>query len=175
MVASAEALIVTHLHKDHFDETAATVLDHGMPLFGQPEDVERLSAMGFMDLRPIVHEASFGDVQLLRTPGEHGTSEIGRLMAPVCGAVLSAPGEPTLYIAGDTIWCDAVASTIAEHRPEVIVVNASGARFLEGDPIVMTAEDVAQVHAAVPDGRYRAQPLLRALADGGGSFLGERG
>ena len=26
----------------------------------------------------------------------------------------------------------------------VIIVNASGARFVEGDPIVMTAEDVAQ-------------------------------
>ncbi|HEX2884722.1 MAG TPA: 3-hydroxyacyl-CoA dehydrogenase NAD-binding domain-containing protein [Candidatus Limnocylindria bacterium] len=31
------------------------------------------------------------------------------------------------------------------------------------------------LHAAVPDGRYRVQPLLRALADGGGSFVGERG
>jgi 3-hydroxybutyryl-CoA dehydrogenase len=27
------------------------------------------------------------------------------------------------------------------------------------------------LHAAVPDGRYRVTPLLRALADGGGSFF----
>lgn len=31
------------------------------------------------------------------------------------------------------------------------------------------------LHASVPDGRYRVQPLLRALAGGGGSFFGERG
>lgn len=33
----------------------------------------------------------------------------------------------------------------------MIVLNAGGARFLEGDPIVMTAEDIAQVHRAVPE------------------------
>jgi hypothetical protein len=36
------------------------------------------------------------------------------------------------------------------YTPDVIVINASGARFLEGEPIVMTAEDVAEVHAAIP-------------------------
>jgi hypothetical protein len=72
-------------------------------------------------------------------------------MAPVSGFVLDAPAEPVLYIAGDTIWCDAVAGVIAARQPEVIVLNASGARFLEGDPIVMTAEDVAQVGQAAPE------------------------
>lgn len=150
-VREATAVIVTHLHMDHVDETAAKMLNHDLPLFGQPEDVERLAAKGFTDLRPVDREATFGQVRLVRTPGEHGTGEIGRQMAPVSGFVLSAPGEPTVYIAGDTIWCDAVAETIREHRPEVIIVNAGGARFLQGDPIVMTAEDVARVHAAAPD------------------------
>jgi 3-hydroxybutyryl-CoA dehydrogenase len=30
------------------------------------------------------------------------------------------------------------------------------------------------LHATVPDGRYRAVPLLRALADSGGSFFAAR-
>lgn len=150
-VRDADALIVTHLHMDHFDETAAAVLDHALPLLGQPEDRVRLADRGFTDLRPVENEATFGDIHLVRTPAEHGTGEIGQRMAPVSGFVLSAPDEPTLYIAGDTIWCDAVAATIAAHAPDVIVVNASGARFLEGDPIVMTAEDVAQVATAAPN------------------------
>jgi L-ascorbate metabolism protein UlaG (beta-lactamase superfamily) len=150
-VAAVDAMIVTHLHMDHFDDTAARVLDHSLPLFGQPEDVERLAARGFTDLRPVDGEGTFGDVRIVRTGGEHGTGEIGRLMAPVSGFVLSAPGEPVLSIAGDTIWCEPVEEAIREHRPEVIVVNASGARFLEGDPIVMNAPDIATVHAAAPD------------------------
>ncbi len=150
-IRDADALIVTHLHMDHFDETAAAVLDHDLPLFGQPEDRQRLAEQGFSDLRPVERKASFGDVRLVRTPAEHGTGEIGQRMAPVSGFVLTAPDEPTLYIAGDTIWCDAVAETIASHEPDVIVVNAGGARFNEGDPIVMTAEDIAQVVSAAPD------------------------
>jgi L-ascorbate metabolism protein UlaG (beta-lactamase superfamily) len=150
-INTADALIVTHLHMDHFDETAARVLDRSLPLFGQPEDAGTLTERGFMDLRPVDREATFGQVRFVRTPGEHGTGEIGRLMAPVSGFVLSAPGEASVFIAGDTIWCDAVAETIREHRPEVIIVNAGGAHFLQGDPIVMTAEDVARVHAASPD------------------------
>ena len=34
---------------------------------------------------------------------------------------------------------------LGEHRPGVVVVNAGGARFNEGDPIAKTATDVAEV------------------------------
>ena len=55
-----------------------------------------------------------------------------------------------LYIAGDTIWCEEVEEAIADHSPRVAVVNGSGARFLEGDPIVMTTDDIREVVARVP-------------------------
>ena len=150
-IANPGALVVTHLHKDHFDDTAAEYLDHDVPLFGQPEDVERLTGYGFTDLRPVTDEAEFGDVRLTRTPGHHGTGEIGKRMAPVSGFVFDAPNETRVYLAGDTIWCPEVAEVIADHRPDVIVLNASGARFLEGDPIVMTGEDIAEAHRAAPE------------------------
>ena len=103
-----------------------------------------------------------------RTGGRHGTGEIAEMLAPVSGFVLRAEGEPTVYVAGDTIWCDEVRAALDEHAPDVVVVNASGARFTEGDPIVMTAEDVATVarHATGRAGRRRPpggdQPLPRA-------------
>jgi L-ascorbate metabolism protein UlaG (beta-lactamase superfamily) len=150
IVGAPDALVVTHMHMDHFDDAAASILDHEIPLFGQPEDVERLTAAGFRNLRPVEIEATFDNVRLTRTTGHHGTGAIGEAMAPVSGFVFEAPNESTVYLAGDTIWCDEVASAIADHSPDVIILNASGARFLTGDPIVMTAEDVAQVHAAAP-------------------------
>jgi L-ascorbate metabolism protein UlaG (beta-lactamase superfamily) len=151
LVADPDALIVTHLHQDHFDETSAAKLSRDLPLLGQPEDVDRLRERGFRDLRPIERETTVGNVTITRTAGHHGTGAIGKAMAPVSGFVFATPGEPTVYVAGDTIWCEEVAAAIADHRPDVIVVNASGARFLEGDPIVMTAEDVATVHATAPE------------------------
>jgi L-ascorbate metabolism protein UlaG (beta-lactamase superfamily) len=150
LVESADALVVTHLHQDHFDATSAATLDTALPLVGQPEDVARLAERGFTELRPVDDAATFGDVTITRTAGHHGTGAIGKAMAPVSGFVFGAPGEPVVYVAGDTIWCDEVREAIAMHRPGAIVVNAGGARFLEGDPIVMTAEDVAKVHAVAP-------------------------
>lgn len=150
LVASADALVVTHLHQDHWDAASAVTLAKTLPLFGQPEDVDRLRDQGFTDLRPVDLETTVDGVTITRTAGHHGTGAIGEAMAPVSGFVFAAPDEPTVYVAGDTIWCDEVAEVIERHQPEVIVVNAGGARFLEGDPIVMTAEDVAKVHAAAP-------------------------
>jgi len=65
--------------------------------------------------------------------------------------VLAAPGEPTVYIAGDTVLCDEVRAAVAEYQPDYIVVNASAAQFNEGGPIVMDNDDVAALSREVPD------------------------
>jgi len=77
----------------------------------------------------------------------------------VSGFVLAAEGEPVLYVANDTIWCDEVAAALEAHRPAVVVVNAGAARFREGDPIVMTADDVVAVARHAPDARVVAVHL----------------
>jgi L-ascorbate metabolism protein UlaG (beta-lactamase superfamily) len=71
-------------------------------------------------------------------------------MAPVSGFTLRAAGEGTLYIAGDTIFCREVEEVLLDNRPDVTVVNAGAARFLVGDPIVMTAQDVVRVCLTLP-------------------------
>jgi predicted TIM-barrel enzyme len=53
-----------------------------------------------------------------------------------------------VYLAGDTIWCEEVEDALARHRPHAVVVNGGGARFNEGDPIVMNADDVRRVRDA---------------------------
>jgi hypothetical protein len=55
-----------------------------------------------------------------------------------------------LYLAGDTVWCSEVEAAIERHRPRVAVVNGSGARFLEGGPLVMTSAEIREVVARVP-------------------------
>jgi L-ascorbate metabolism protein UlaG (beta-lactamase superfamily) len=146
-------VVVTHLHRDHLDDTAVALLDKELPVFGQPEDAERLRERGFADVRPVQDELEWDGIRLTRTPARHGTGRIGELMAPVSGFVVTATGEPVLYVAGDTIWCDEVAAVLDARRPDVVVVNAGAARFLEGDPIVMTADDVVAVARHAPEAR----------------------
>jgi L-ascorbate metabolism protein UlaG (beta-lactamase superfamily) len=150
LVANVEAVLVTHLHRDHFDPTAEEALPTSVPLVCQPEDADTLRGKGFSDVRPVGDSIDLLGVSIARTGGRHGTGEIGQAMAPVCGFVLSAPGEPALYIAGDTIWCDEVRDALAAHSPGVVVVNAGGARFNTGDPITMTPQDVIAVAGATP-------------------------
>jgi L-ascorbate metabolism protein UlaG (beta-lactamase superfamily) len=99
---------------------------------------------------PIPARREWRGVEVHRTGGQHGTGEIGARMAPVSGFVLRAAGEPTLYLAGDTIWCPEVEQALQDHQPDVVIVNAGAAQFLSGGPITMTADDVAQVCRALP-------------------------
>jgi L-ascorbate metabolism protein UlaG (beta-lactamase superfamily) len=151
VVAGVEAVLVTHIHDDHFDEAAAEALTGRMPVLCQPEDVGFFkSRVGRPTVIGVAGEHTWEGIRVVRTAGRHGRGAIGDLMAPVSGFVVAAPGEPVLYLAGDTVWCDEVRAALDEHQPAVVVVHAGEARFLEGDPITMSADDVVAVarHAA---------------------------
>jgi L-ascorbate metabolism protein UlaG (beta-lactamase superfamily) len=150
LVAGVDAVLVTHLHADHLDDTAVARLDSRVPLACQPPDEPALRERGFADVRPVAGGIDLCGIGVARTGGRHGTGEIGARMGPVCGFVLRAPGEPVLYVAGDTIWCEEVEHALAEHDPDVVVLNAGAARFLEGDEIIMDADGVVETAGAAP-------------------------
>jgi L-ascorbate metabolism protein UlaG (beta-lactamase superfamily) len=151
-----DAVLVTHTHRDHWDDAAARELPKEVPLLCQPEDAQKLRAQGFTHVQPLQTGLIWNALEVTRTAGQHGTGEIGKKMAPVSGFVLRGPGEDPLYFAGDTIWCAEVQQAIAQFRPTAIVVNAGAARFLEGDPITMTAADVIAVCRAAPKAKVVA-------------------
>jgi L-ascorbate metabolism protein UlaG (beta-lactamase superfamily) len=151
VVGRLDGVIVTHLHEDHLDDTAVDLLRKDVPLLCQPPDEGVLRDRGFSDVRPVADVADWDGIAVTRTGGRHGTGAIADALAPVSGFVLAAEGEPKLYIAGDTIFCDEVTAALDEHHPDVVVVNAGGARFIEGDPITMTADDVVAVARHAPN------------------------
>jgi L-ascorbate metabolism protein UlaG (beta-lactamase superfamily) len=144
IVKDLDAILVTHLHRDHFDDGAATHLPRDVPLFCQPEDEQRLRALDF-DAMPLVDSISFQGLRITRTSGQHGTGEVARALGPVSGFVID-----DVYLAGDTIWCRDVEEAIARHRPQTVIVNGSGARFVDSDPLVMTTDDIREVARRVP-------------------------
>jgi L-ascorbate metabolism protein UlaG (beta-lactamase superfamily) len=144
LVRDLDAIAVTHLHRDHFDDSAARLLPRHVPLFCQPPDVPRLTELGFAPISvETVHD--WDGLPIARTDGRHGHGAVADALGPVSGFVL---GE--LYVAGDTVWCPEVEEAIATHRPRIAVVNGSAARFHEGGPLVMTTDDVLEVAARVP-------------------------
>ncbi|MGD9573226.1 MAG: MBL fold metallo-hydrolase [Thermoleophilia bacterium] len=153
--AGVDGVLLTHTHVDHLDAMGVNVLlPLGVPWFCQPGDMGDLGGIGIGDLRPVPDDApiSWGGLTLRRTGGRHGREpDAVQALGPVSGFVVAAEGEPTLYVAGDTVWCPEVEAALAEHSPDIIVVNAGGARFLEGGTITMEADDVIAVATAAPD------------------------
>ncbi|MDT8067426.1 MAG: MBL fold metallo-hydrolase [Terriglobia bacterium] len=145
ILKDVEAVLVTHTHRDHWDDAATEAIPKAMPIICQPEDAAKFGVWGYTDVRPCSTELQFDGVTVARTAGQHGTGEIGRKMAPVSGFVLRTIGSPSIYIAGDTIYCPEVESALQKHRPDITVVNAGAAQFTSGGPITMNALDVAKV------------------------------
>lgn len=148
VVSGVDAVLVTHTHRDHWDDAAAQALAKHLPLFCQPEDEAKIRAAGFTDVRPVRDAVTWSGITIHRTGGQHGSGEVAKRLAPVSGFVLRAADEPVLYVAGDTIWCADVEQALRTYVPAVTVVNAGGAQFLEGGPITMTLDDIAAVARA---------------------------
>jgi L-ascorbate metabolism protein UlaG (beta-lactamase superfamily) len=144
IIAAADAVIITHTHNDHWDGTARQLIPTDKLLIGQHEDRAKFIEQGFVNVISVDHEMQLGPLKITRTGGQHGTGEIGAMMAPVSGFIIKGHNE-TIYIAGDTIWCNEVEQAITEHAPTTIVLNAGAAQFDKGDPITMNIDDVLKV------------------------------
>lgn len=150
VLAGLDAALLTHLHSDHFDAVAGAVLPKELPLLTQPEDGERLAGMDFSRVLPVELSRGWAGIEVIRTAAQHGHGELADRMAPASGFLLRAPGEPSLYISGDTVWCGPVKQVLEAYQPSVVVVNAGAAQFLSGGPITMDADDVVSVCEAAP-------------------------
>ena len=110
-------------------------------------------------MRPVEDTLTWAGIAIRRTPARHGSGATAEALAPVSGYVLRDAAGRCLYVAGDTVLYEAVEAVLDEQRPDVVVVNASGARFTGGDPIVMDADDVVAVARRAPGARVVAVHL----------------
>lgn len=150
-----DAVIVTHDHLDHWDPAAQQLVPKHLPLFVQhQQDADTIRASGFEDVRLLGESGEYAGIRLQRTGGQHGSDRImallGDRLGEVSGVVFSHPEEKTLYLAGDTVWNEQVAQSLAQHRPEVVILNCGDAQVPGLGAIIMNKEDVLAVHRAAP-------------------------
>ncbi len=154
ILSSVDTAFVTHMHQDHFDKAAEMQLRKDLPIFCQSADEVKLRDKGFSSVQSVEDNLQSDGIEVFRTDGQHGPRNIDGnevCMGPVSGFVLRSQNEPSLYIAGDTIYCSEVEEALDKHRPDIVVVNAGAAKD-EGKPpaITMTKEDVARVCRYMP-------------------------
>lgn len=154
-----DAVILTHFHPDHFDEYAVNALNKDIKFFVQSQkDLEIIKSYGFKNLEVMTQQGiNYKNIKLYKTDCQHGKREI---IKPLCesigmpydamGVVFKSNNEKTLYVAGDTIWCDEVSEAIDKFEPEIIVVNACAATVINGERLIMNIDDVRQVIKKAP-------------------------
>ncbi len=158
IIQGVDAIIVTHTHDDHWDEVAQKVLPKHLPVFVQNAgDAKTIRAQGFKDVRVLGQHTAFGNVQLSKTGGQHGTDEmyaipqLAELAGDAMGVVLQAPDSQTVYIVGDTIWNHHVEHALAKFKPQVVVMNTGFAKLQNfNDSIIMGTADVKKMRQVMP-------------------------
>lgn len=159
-IVDVDAVILTHFHPDHFDDYAVKALDKNIKFFVQShQDFDIIKSYGFKNIEILTENGNdYKNIKLYKTNCQHGKREI---IKPLCeqvgisynsmGVIFRTAGEKTLYIAGDTIWCDEVKTAIINYMPDVIVVNACAATVLNGERIIMNIADIEQILKTSPN------------------------
>jgi L-ascorbate metabolism protein UlaG (beta-lactamase superfamily) len=156
-----DAIVLSHLHGDHFDRIARRDLVRTQPVLTTPAAARRLARWGFdsSGLQPwerveLTKGAEVLSVEAL--PAIHARGVMGALLPPVMGSLLEhrVEGEVSrrVYLSGDTLTGEHI-SLIAERHPDidVAVVHLGGTRVLLHTVTMDADQGVDFLRRARPD------------------------
>jgi L-ascorbate metabolism protein UlaG (beta-lactamase superfamily) len=161
-----DAVVLSHLHGDHFDRAARRRLDPSLPIITTPQ-AERRLRRHFPAVRGLPtwesHEWTRGDQRLRVTavPGRHGPGLADALLPDVMGSVVEfkVAGQRglTLYITGDTLYMPRLAQ-IPRRFGEIdaMLIHLGGTRVLG---LLVTMDDWQGTQMAHLIGAGRTIPI----------------
>jgi L-ascorbate metabolism protein UlaG (beta-lactamase superfamily) len=134
------AVVLSHLHGDHFDRIARRQLDRTVPVVTTEQAASRLRRYGFTShgMQPWNrYELTNGEESLTveSLPAIHAYGLIGKMLPPVMGSLLvhraSGAVRRRVYLSGDTLTGDHL-DEISERHPDIdtAVVHLGGTRIL---------------------------------------------
>jgi L-ascorbate metabolism protein UlaG (beta-lactamase superfamily) len=135
-----DAVLLSHLHGDHFDRVARAELARSQPVLTTPQAARTLDRWGFdadgirvWDTRTLVRGEE--SLRVTSLPGIHARGLLRGLLPPVMGTLLehSDGGQVRrrVYLSGDTLTGPHLDAIAARHPEiDVAVVHLGGTRVL---------------------------------------------
>jgi L-ascorbate metabolism protein UlaG (beta-lactamase superfamily) len=152
-----DAIVLSHLHGDHWDRIATRHLDKGTPVITTQEAAAALSRRGFRETADLIpwqtHELTSGahTLRITAAPGVHGPGPMAKLLPPVMGSVLELLRDGVVgwrgYISGDTIYRSFLGEVLERCGPlDVVIPHLGGTKAL-GVTVTMDARQGADLVA----------------------------
>ncbi|WP_242623179.1 MBL fold metallo-hydrolase [Pseudonocardia sediminis] len=144
-----DAVLLSHLHGDHFDGVARRELDHALPVLTTPAAAQQLGRWGFgaaTGLRTWESHVLGDDAERVRVtavPGQHGPALLHRALPSVMGSIvdLERRGHRSLriYITGDTLNVPALREVRARFPDVDVMIAHLGGTRVAGVLVTMDA------------------------------------
>ena len=141
-------------HIDHLDGPGESFLrEKNIPVVCHEQDGAYLKKYGINVETTLNHwqPAQLLGGEITAVPAQHGHSWMHHLMANGAGFHLQLPGEPSIYISGDTVYTDEVERALIEFKPDIAVVAAGCASLDVGGPILMSLEEIRSFIRTAPN------------------------
>ena len=153
-----DAIVLSHLHGDHWDRRARHELSHDLPIVTTPQAARRLRgrqrfglAVGLQTWQQHALTKDGYTLRVTSVPGQHSTNAVLRaLLPPVMGSVLEVadPGAQVVrrvYLSGDTMVFGGLAAIAERHGPlDVAVLHVGGTTLPGGFVVTMTGADAIE-------------------------------
>ncbi|MHC9295209.1 MBL fold metallo-hydrolase [Mycobacterium sp. LTG2003] len=134
-----DAVVLSHMHGDHWDRVTQRRLDRTLPILTTPHAAKRLVRRGFGHALGMstwqTHRIAKGDsaVTVTALPGRHAPTPVDRLLPPVMGSMLEftdGSAVRRLYISGDTLLVEELDEIPARFSSiDVGVLHLGGTRL----------------------------------------------
>jgi len=157
-----DAVVLSHLHGDHFDRVARADLSRDQPVLTTPAAARKLTSWGFLTrgLETWTEETLTRGEETLAVhalPGIHARGLLKPVLPPVMGSLLEhrVAGRITrrVYLSGDTLTGDHLDEVARRHPDiDVAVVHLGGTRVLL-HTVTMDAEQGVDFLRRVRPGR----------------------
>lgn len=155
IISSIDAILLTHYHFDHFDQTAKFLLPKDILIFCQPADVKKLERDGFTNIQPVPTEVEWEDILILRFDANHGFGVLGFLMGK-SSSFLIRTKQISVFFTGDAVYDETLKNNLIANIPSIVIANAGAASFFIGKPITMDAEAVSKIVHLLPQSKIIA-------------------
>jgi len=140
-----DAIVLSHMHGDHWDRNARRGLDRSLPVLTTPKAAKALHRQGFAAAEGLetwqsrVVERDGHRVTVTSLPGRHATGPARHLLPPVMGSLLDLEaGDQRLraYVSGDTLMVDELRRIPERYGDIDVAVLHLGGTTLPGGLVV---------------------------------------